>query len=567
MKRARVPALVLLAAALLAGRLPPQEPADLLLFNGRVVTVDSAFSVRSAVAVRGGRIVAVGGDELARRFRAARTVDLRGRAVLPGFIDAHVHLLPPARRSVDLSGARSMAELRERIRGKARELGPGEWITGTWSTGWAEDDLAERRPPLRADLDAAAPENPVYVPRLGGHSYAANSLALRLAGVGRDTPEPRGGVIERDAAGEPTGIFREGPAIGLVFRGMRDVPGPSPEEARLNAVRFLNGLLAHGITSIVEASWTTSGFRHWEAAYAEHGDSLPRASVQVTAEILDDGETDAVIRELREFGRKTGDGDERLRVGALKVFVDGGWSGAAAATLRPYAGRPGWHGRVRVPEPELYALVRAAHDMGWQMGFHTAGDSAVKLAVDVFGRVLDESPRPDHRHYLTHFGLLPPDATLRAMARRGIGVVQQPNFLRTNEGLFRAFLGPERLERAIPLRTPLRHGIHLALGSDNLPVGPLAGIHAAVTRRGKSGAPYAAGERLTVAEAIRAYTRDAAWVTGEERVKGSVEPGKLADLVVLSEDPLAVDPERIPELRVEMTILGGRVVHERPRAR
>ena len=538
--------------------LAAQTHADLILHNGKVATVDDQFSIRSAVAVQGGRILSVGGEELLQQYRADRTIDLGGRMLLPGFHDAHMHLWPLSRRSVDLTGVASIAELKERIRGKAQELGPGEWITAGGGYGWSEFDLAERRPPNRRDLDEAAPDNPVYVASMGNHSYAANSLALDLAGITRETPDPEDGRIERDASGEPTGVFREGPATALVFRV---IPRISSENADANAVEFLHGLLAKGITSIVEAFWSVPGYRNWERVYGEHGDSLPRAAVQVQAYWQGEGGIAGAVEELRSFGRKSGDGDDRLRVGAVKLIVDGGYSGASAATLEPYANDPDWYGTLRLEPDSLYLLAKAIHELGWQMGFHTIGDAAIQQTVDVYARVLEESPRPDHRHYLNHFTVLPPEETLRKMAEHEILIVQQPNFTYTNDALYREYLAGERLEHNNPLRTPMRHGVFVAFGSDNLPLDPLLGIETAVTRKGKGGQVFGAEEALTVQEAIRAYTRFPAHITFEEDTKGSIEPGKLADMVILSEDLLSIDPERISDVRVEATILGGKIVY------
>jgi predicted amidohydrolase YtcJ len=550
--------LALLLSFALSPSLLAQKPADLVLYNGKVATVDSAFSVQSAVVVRGNRIIAVGGDELADQYRAPREIDLRGRMVLPGFHDAHMHLWAPTKSDVDLSGVTSMADLKQRIREKAEELGPGEWITATAARGWSEDMLGGRRP-LRADLDEAAPDNPVFIDRVGGHSRAVNSLALKLAGITRETPNPPNGIIERDSAGEPNGILREGPAAKLVLQVM---PRPTEAERWETRVPYLRDLLKLGITSITEASWHPLGWKDWQRAYREHGESLPRATVQFRALLPDDGTAAPAVEALREFGHVSGEGDHRLRIGALKVYVDGGFSGASAATLEPYANDSTWYGTIRVPEAELYKLVKAAHAMGWQMGFHTVGDAAIKQAVDVFARVLEESPRKDHRHYVNHFTVMPPEETMRRMAEHNILIVQQPNFVHTNEEIYREYLTGERLERNTPLRTPMRNGIRMALSSDDIPLGPLFGIYAAVTRKGESGRTYGADEALTVREAIRGYTQLPAYTTFEEDFKGSIEPGKLADLVVLSENLLTIDPDSIPEVQVDMTVLGGKVVFE-----
>ncbi len=540
---------------LLAAPLAAQERVDLLVHDAKVFSADDRGTMYRAVAMRDGKIVAVGGEELVARYRAERTVDAHGKLVIPGFMDTHIHVRGVPRRAVSLAGAKSLAEIQERIRRKARELGAGEWVT---AYDWSEDELAEKRRPLRADLDAAAPENPVLATRAGGHSGVASSLALKLAGITRETPDPEGGIIEHDSAGEPNGVLRER-AQGLAGRL---VPRATPDETRESFVAALRDLLRLGITSMIEAGTPPSFFPEWERVYREHGDELPRVAAQVRV-WPDEVGADSAIALIRNFGRKTGDGDERLRVGPLKIGVDGGFTGAAAWTLEPYKGQPGFYGKALVPKADLLKVVRAAHALGWQMGFHTIGDAAIQMTVDVYDQVLRESPRPDHRNYLNHFTVKPPEATLRKMVADHIGISQQPNFTYTLDGRYRANLEGPRYRSNNPLRTPLSRGIFMAFGSDDLPIGPMVGLYAAVTRKGMLGDVVGPEEKLTMPEAIRAYTRSGPFLTREERIKGTIEPGKLADLIVLSEDLLTIDPERILGVKVEMTVLGGKVVYER----
>lgn len=448
-----------------------------------------------------------------------------------------------------------MAEITERIRSKAQELGPGEWITGN---AWSEDELIEKRRPLRGDLDEAAPNNPVVITRAGSHSSVANTRALALAGITPDTPAPDGGIIELTEDGELNGVLRE--TAQQLAR--RLVPSSTRAELRDSFVSNLRDLLRLGITSIILAGTRADGFAEWQEVYRLYGDELPRAALQFRVS----GDADRAIQAMREFGKKTGDGDERLRIGALKLGVDGGYTGPAAWTLEPYRDQPDYYGKQLVPEHELYRLVKAAHEMGWQVGFHTIGDAAIKMTVDVFARVLDESPRVDHRHYLNHFTVLPPPATLRKMAEYNILIAQQPNFTYTLEGRYAANLVGERLQTNNALRTPMSYGIFIALGSDILPIGPMVGLYASVTRRGMSGAVYGTAERLTMPEAIVGYTRNAAYLTFEEEIKGTLEPGRLADMVVLSDDLLTIDPEDILNVEVDTTIVGGKVVYERSAA-
>ncbi len=530
-----------------------QEPVDLLLHNGKVFAADELLSTYSAIAVRDGRIAAVGWDELTDRYRAARTIDLEGRLVLPGFIDTHIHISGDAERWVDLSGLENLAELKGRVTRKAEQLGAGEWITGY---GWSEDELAEQRRPLRWDLDDAAPANPVVLTRAGGHSSVASSLALEAAGLTPNSETPPGGIIEVDGEGRMNGILREG-AQGLV---RRLVPDPTRDELQASFVENLRDLLGLGVTSIIQAGVDIAGFADWEAAYAAHRGELPRAAVQLRVP----PDPERAVDMLDRFARKTGDGDAWLRVGPMKFFVDGGYTGAAAWTLEPYSGQPGYHGSgPLIDEAGLTAISSAAHERGWQMGFHTIGDAAIAMTVDVWARLLEASPRADHRHYLNHFTVRPPAETMQKMADWNIHVAQQPNFTYTLDGRYAEHLDGERYATNNPLRSPMRHGVVVALGSDILPIGPLVGLQAAVTRRGMGGAVVGHGEALTMPEAIVGYTRIAAHLTFEEDEKGTLEVGKLADLVVLSQDLLTIDPERTTDTEVDLTVLGGRVVFER----
>ena len=544
----RTPIRPVLGCALLAllSSCAAPEPADLVLHNGKIVTVDDDFSIREAVAVRDGRIVEVGGNDLVARYDAARTIDLEGKTVLPGFNDTHIHISGTPFRELDLTETTSIAQMQQQIREKAEQLGEGEWITGY---GWAEDVFAEQRMPTRADLDEAAPRNPVTLTRAGAHSAVVNSLAFELAGITRSSPNPERGILEKDERGELNGVIRERQdTVG------RLVPPATREETRASFVQNLRDLLELGITSLAQAGVSPRGYEDWETVYSQYGEELPRANVQIRW---------AGRERMEAFGRKTGDGDERLRVGAVKVFVDGGFTGPSAYTIDEYKGEPGFHGSLDIDPAELRTIVHDAHQMGWQMGFHAIGDAAIQLIVDDFAEELDASPRANHRHYLNHFTVRPPPEVMRTMAEHGILITQQPNFTYTLEQRYVDNLRDEHAAHNNPLRSPMDHGVFVALSSDILPIGPMVGIYAAVTRKGASGAVYAPEERLTMEEAIIGYTRNGAYITFEEDIKGTIEPGMLADLVVLSDDLLTIDPERILDVEVEKTILGGWVVFER----
>ena len=525
-------------------------PADLILTGGTIAVVDQDFSLAETLVVTDGRITAVGGTALLDGYSATQTIDLDGRLVVPGFNDTHTHIRGRAFRHIELGGVESIVAIQELIREKIATLGEGEWITGY---GWSEDELAEGRRPLRADLDEAAPNNPVILSRAGGHSAVANSLALELADVDEATPQPEGGVIETGPDGRLNGVIRE--RQGIVSRL---VPDATPDEVRASHVEMLRDQLALGITSLIQAGETPGGYERWEDIYEEYGNELPRSTVQIRW---------VGPERLERFGLRTGDGNHRLRIGAIKVLVDGGFTGPAAYTIEPYKGETEYRGLLNVPEDELRDLIMQGNALGWQLGFHAIGDAAIELTVDAFVEALEANPRSDHRHYLNHFTVTPPVATLNLMAEHDIAIAQQPNFTWTLEGRYVDNLDGDRLAHNNPVRVPMEHGIFMALGSDILPIDPRVGLYTAVTRKGMSGEVYGPEERLSIEEAIRGYTANGAWLTFEENEKGTLEPGMLADVVVLSENILETDPERILDVDVDMTIVDGVVLYERPNGR
>ena len=519
--------------------------ADTIFYNGKVVTLDQQLSIVSTLVVGDGRIVAIGDAQVAEVYDATTVIDLGGKLLMPGFIDSHTHIGGHPQRYIDLTKTRSIRELKGQVSDKAKELGPGEWITGY---GWSEDVMAEQRRPLRKDLDEAAPENPVLLTRAGGHSAVANSVALGLAEVNLDTPQPEGGVIERGADGELNGVIRE--RQGIVGKL---IPKATYEEVRGSLIGILKEQLSFGITSLVHATGSIVSYPEWEHVYDLHRGSLPRAAVQVSWEGPE---------AMTAFGRRTGDGDDHLQLGAIKIFVDGGFTGPAAFTNEPYKGETEYRGKLSLEPEDLRRIIREAHAANWQLGIHAIGDAAIELTVDELAAALEESPRSDHRHYLNHFTVMPSGEAMDKMAAYGIAITQQPNFTYTLDGRYSEYLDGDRLQHNNPLRTPMDHGIHVAISSDILPIGPMVGIYAAVTRKGMSGNVYGADEALTVMEALRGYTLYGAYLTFEEDKKGSLEPGKLADMIVLDQDILTIDPDHIMDIKVEQTWLGGKLVYE-----
>ena len=519
--------------------------ADLILNNGKIVSVDDTFSIHDTIVVSDGRVVELGDASLLDKYSATTVRDLQGKTLIPGFIDSHTHIRGRPRRYIELSEVGSIAEMQDLIRAKAAELGEGEWITGY---GWSEDELAEGRKPLRGDLDIAAPNNPITFTRAGGHSAVVSTLALELANITDETPDPEGGVIERDENGVANGVIRERQEIVGTL-----VPDSTYEELIASLEINLGDLLAKGITSITDASKRPDEYAMWEELYAKPGVNLPRSAIQFQW-----FEPEAIA----ELKARVGDGNEYLKIGPIKIFADGGFTGPAAFTKEPYLNQGDYRGYLNMPEEELVNLINEVHDAGWQMGIHAIGDAAIELVVDTLADALTRNPREDHRSYLNHFSMRPSNATMEKMAQHGIHITQQPNFTYTLEGRYVANLDGWRLEHNNPVRSPMDHGIHVAISSDILPIGPLVGIYAAVTRKGMSGRVFGADEAITIEEAIQGYTIKGAYLGFEEDIKGSLEPGKLADMIVLSKDILTVDPEEIMGIEIEQTYVGGNLVFQ-----
>ena len=519
---------------------------DLILTNGKVLTVDGSFSIHNTVVVDDGRIIETGPVSITENYDPASVVDLQGKTLMPGFIDSHTHIRGRPQRYIELGDVTSIAEIQDLIRAKAAEMGEGEWITGY---GWSEDELAEGRRPLRQDLDLAAPNNPVTLTRAGGHSAVVSSLALELAEITDATPDPEGGVIERDSNGAANGIIRERQNIVG-----RLVPDSTYEELLASLEVNLNDLLSKGITSIIDASKSPRQYAMWEELYESAELELPRSAIQFQ------WRNPEAIAEVKA---RVGDGTDFLKIGPIKVFADGGFTGPAAYTLEPYLNQGDYRGYLNMPEDELIAHLNEIHDAGWQMGIHAIGDAAIVLVVNALADALERNPRQDHRHYLNHFSMRPPDLTMELMADHDIHITQQPNFTYTLEGRYAANLDGWRLDHNNPLRSPMDHGITVAISSDILPIGPMVGLYAAVTRKGMSGEVYGPDEAITIEEAIRGYTLTGAYLNFEEDLKGSLEAGKFADMIVLSADILTIEPERIMDIEIEQTYVDGKLVFEK----
>lgn len=567
------------AAMLLWPGLGAARQPDTIYHGGSIVTVNSEFEVAEAVAVAGGRIVAVGSTEEVKALATPQTtlVDLKGGALLPGFYDNHIHLGGPLQPwkwagMIDkvpdwLQGVDTVPELKEAIAGQARKTPKGEWIIGEVP----REDWPNSALPTRWDLDEVSPDHPVVIAR-GPHTYLVNSRTLELAGVTRDTRVP-GGQIVLGEDGEPNGKILESAkkVIQAVMPGSSHAHGSvgDSKEATLADWRtFLGQLVGLGVTSVNVAGVRPDGLELVETLYERWGDELPRMTVQLRVSPGYDTHDDVEAGARESIGEIEAIGDPskffkhpKLKMGAVKMSIDGGLSAPVFWSTEEYENRPGFYGVQRIPDETFFTVARRAHELGWQLGIHTMGDAAVIMVVEQMKRILDALPREDHRHYLHHVAVRPPDGTLADMGKYGIGVASQPGFLLSLGSYADEALAGEREETQNPSRSLLDHGIRVSYGSDAGPYGPLAVIFAAVTRTGWNSVVHGPGEAVSIREAIAMHTLEPAWFTFDEKERGSIEPGKVADFVVLDRDPLSIEPERIPELKVQCTIIGGQTVY------
>jgi predicted amidohydrolase YtcJ len=539
--------------------------ADLLLLNGRVLTMDSPNTMAQAVAVRDGKIVAVGTTAEVESLAGAATqvIDLDGRTALPGLTDCHVHLASDSSRAVESVECRdlydprmdSVEALMTRIAQWSQSTPPGQWIVARGSP-LADFRLHERRLPTREDLDHAAPRNPTYI-SFGAHVIIANTLALREGGVTRDTPSPQGGTVVKDAVtGEPTGELRER-AQFLIKR--RD-SAVDPETLAERIAVELEKCSHRGVTCIHDIIISKEEVQAYQLL-ARAG-RLP-VRVHLLIRVI---ESNFPKHSLLDLGLVHGLGSEWLQIGGIKMSIDGGFTGKNAAFSEPIAGDSDHHeGLIRIKQDELDETVELYHTLGMRICTHAIGDIAMDMILDAYEKALRQRPRQDHRHRVEHMGnwMMTPERVARAQ-QLGILPIANPPFLFFLGDPMVEMLQRRATEQGFPFRTLWDAGFPLSFGSDApgyYPVDPLRDLGTAVAHQTLSGQQITAGEALTIHEALRSQTRNAAYTGFQEQTLGSIEAGKLADIVVLGDDPFTFAPERFQELPIDITIAGGKVVH------
>ncbi|MFQ5849596.1 MAG: amidohydrolase [Candidatus Binatia bacterium] len=548
--------------AMAEGNISPYP--DLILFNGKIRSLAPGGAIHAAIACAGGRIVAAGPTDEVLRLGGPDTkaIDLKKRTAIPGLTDTHVHLADKGTAEKELIDCRdfycdvhTIAVIQERLAKRASELPKGTWLVAHGSP-MQDFRLADKRFPDRNDLDRAVPQHPASI-SFGAHITIANSRALELAGIIGDTPDPAGGAIKRDPnTGEPTGQLKE--RAQLILRKV--MPGYNSTQLKSGIAYAIGKCLERGVTTIHDIVKDSAPVRAYQELDRE-GELHMRVSL-----LLRVIESEMSAKSLLELGLQSGFGSEWLSIGGAKMSIDGGITGRNACFYEPYEDDPSSSGLIRIQQDELNDTVLACHQAGIRCCVHAIGDRAFDMALDAYDNALAKLPRPDHRHRIEHMGnwLCTPERMER-LARMEIIAIPNISLAYFVGDSIRNSIGRKRMAQAFPFNTLLRHGVIMAGGSDSpgyWPVDPLRDIAACVSRRMLWGEVLVPEEALSIKEAFAMYTTQAAFAGFEERRKGTLEIGKLADIAVLGEDPFEVQPDRIKDLKVEMTVVGGEVRYQ-----
>lgn len=534
-----------------------QPAATLVLLDGRIWTVNPAQPEAEAVACVGSHIVAVGSSADIRRWIGPQTrvIDLHGRRVVPGFNDAHVHFLSGGEQlaSVQLRDAASPEDFRDRIARFAAKLPNGEWILGG---DWDHERWTPARLPTRQLIDPVSDGHPVLVSRLDGHMALANTEALKLAGITRDTPDPPGGMIVRDASGDPTGIVKDA-AVSIVERV---VPDPTPDQMANSIRAAMRYAAENGVTSVQDMSAAPAVLAVYEKLL--HAGEL---TVRISGH-----QPISTWQRLAAVGITADFGSERLHIGGLKGFADGSLGSTTALFFHPYLDAPNTSGLAAadmIPESKMQERIIEADKAGLQIAVHAIGDKANALILDMYQRAEQANGPRDRRFRIEHAQHLRQQDIPR-FAELHVIASMQPYHCIDDGRWAEKRVGPDVIRGTYAFRSLLDSGATLAFGSDwdVAPMEPLMGIYAAATRRtldGRHPEGWIPEQKISVAEAIHAYTMGSAYASFDEKIKGSIEPAKLADMAVLSDDILHIDPVAIEHTRVELTIFDGRVIYEK----
>jgi predicted amidohydrolase YtcJ len=546
--------LVIFAALTGFDRAPAKPSADLLILNAHIVTMDAKHPTATATAIQGDRIVWVGdAAEAPERFPEARAIDLHGATVLPGIIDAHTHLIELGKSLVrlNLKDVATAQEAVERVKQRVSSAAPNEWILG-W--GWDEGKWASHYPDNQA-LSDVSPNHPVYL--VGLHTFAAwaNQRALQLAGITKDTKDPANGKILRDEkSGEPTGVLLNH-AQDLVEK---QIPPMTLDQTKQALELAARECVRQGLTSVHEAKVSSIEVDAFRELIREN-----RLPLRVYAML--DGADPALVRQWLQRGPEI-DPSHQLTIRAFKLFADGALGSRGAALLEPYSDSPQSKGTFTTSEPEVYDLTRKSLRQGFQVCTHAIGDAANRMVLDAYAHALSDVPQAhDSRLRIEHAQVLSPEDIPR-FAKLNVIPSMQPVHATSDMGWAEQRLGPQRIKGAYAWRSLLQTGVHLPLSSDfpGETLNPFSGIYAAITRQDPQGNPpggWYPEQRLTLEEALRGYTVEAAYAEFEEQAKGSIEPGKLADFIVISQDLTKPPAKEMLAIRVLKTFVSGKLVY------
>jgi len=537
--------------------------ADMIIVNAKVITVDPAFSLAHGVAIKDGKIIGVGDEAGVRRFAGPKTqvLDAQGKTVVPGLIDTHAHVEAAGllKYTVSFDGVGSVAEALARVSEMVARTPAGEWIRGRMWHPVAQ--LKEKRFLTRYELDTVAPNHPVCLPV--GHFTLTNSLALKLAGIDRNTPNPDGGEIHRGADGEATGVLEEN-AEDLV----QDLLPAWSQDVRIGQIRDAMAYFnSFGITSAISARVAPLDLKVHQILARRREATLRISAMYAPTGALNPAMTESEFEALlSRMGVFSDFGDEWLSFSGVKMQVDGGMTLRTADMRDGYPGQPDYHGTVVVSQERLNKMVAIANRYGWRVGTHAVGDAAIDKILDAYEFADKEHSIRDRRFIVIHGSLMQPDQMDRAK-RLGVRVDTQSAFLWDKAATIARYLGKETADRAIPLRSMIDHmGLDMVAQGTDYPINPLSpfvNMSISITRKDRDGAVYGPKQAVSREEALRLYTSAASRYAFAEQRIGTIEVGKLADFAILSADPLTVDEDEIKNIVALKTIVGGRVVYER----
>ena len=536
--------------------------ADLALINGKIITVDEQFSYAEAVSVKDGKIQVVGSTAEIKKLTGPETevVDLKGKTVMPGLYDSHLHVVGTG-AALQIINCRtppmmSIEDMKKAVAEKVKEAKPGEWIRGR---GWDQAKLAEGRNPSKWDLDEVSPDNPVELTRTCGHLLVANSMALKIGGIDKHTPQPVGGVIVKDENGEPTGMLEEGPAMNMV---RNQIPSEGIEDYMGQIKTACEAFNAVGITSVIDAGNSSNHMVAYQNL-KDKGELTVRTNMML-AGIQNSEPVEDSLKRINEFPMISGYGDDLLKLQGLKLLIDGGIGGRTALLRECYEDDPDDFGVLTVPEDELQQLVDAANLRGMLCGIHCAGGKAMDIVIEAFKKTNELKPIKGRRFYLIH-AYQPTEQNFKDCRELGIMVASQPSFLYYLGDSYYGNVGPERSKWLKPHRAWIDEGILCAAGTDSpvTPFPPFVSLWTSVARRTEmNDTQMGTEQKVTREEAVRMYTHNGAYLTFEEDIKGTIEPGMLADMLVIDRDIMTCPEDDIKDTNVLTTYLGGKVVYK-----